>query len=147
MASSGQNETIEQGGLFGDTLVIEINRYERYIQSPQWKAQREAALARAKHCCQLCGVSKWSAQLEVHHLTYENLGNELPADLMVLCEKCHQGTHDRWSFFQSLREQRAYVEAHWKELNERAAALWGENWWMNESEISALEKLSSLFRR
>lgn len=29
----------------------------------------------------------------MHHLTYENLGNEKDEDLMLLCETCHQYMH------------------------------------------------------
>lgn len=28
-------------------------------------------------------------RLEVHHLTYEHFGDELPEEIVVLCEKCH----------------------------------------------------------
>ncbi|MGH2369964.1 MAG: hypothetical protein ACRDI2_17430 [Chloroflexota bacterium] len=30
---------------------------------------------------------------EVHHLTYERLGDELPEDLAALCAPCHRGAH------------------------------------------------------
>ena len=32
--------------------------------------------------------------LHTHHKTYKNLGNERPADLVVLCASHHQGVHD-----------------------------------------------------
>ena len=33
--------------------------------------------------------------LHVHHLTYKRLGDELPSDLMVLCETHHKEQHRR----------------------------------------------------
>lgn len=31
-----------------------------------------------------------TSRLHVHHRTYERLGEELPEDLVVLCEVCHE---------------------------------------------------------
>ncbi len=42
-----------------------------------------------KYTCARCGRIKSAANLQVHHLTYERLGNELPSDLQVLCHACH----------------------------------------------------------
>lgn len=33
--------------------------------------------------------------LEVHHRTYERVGNERPADVIALCKACHEKHHDR----------------------------------------------------
>ena len=61
--------------------------YHAYMQSPEWRRRREAALQRAGHRCQVCNGSE---NLQAHHRTYENLGNELPGDLTVLCDECHR---------------------------------------------------------
>jgi 5-methylcytosine-specific restriction endonuclease McrA len=130
--------------VFGESLSIEINPYEQYLRSAQWKARRAQALDRAGDCCQKCGVSKWSRQLEVHHLTYARLGEELPQDLIVLCSECHSSTHLEWAVLKTVRQKREYVEANWKELNEQARGLWGDGWWMNETQMSVIEKLVSM---
>jgi hypothetical protein len=65
--------------------------YQRYLASPGWQATRQEALMRAGRRCRHCGAPD---ALEVHHLTYERLGNERPDDLAVLCRDCHQLEHD-----------------------------------------------------
>lgn len=65
--------------------------YSEYLRSPRWKDTREGALTRAGGHCQLCRSTK---SLNVHHNTYERVGNELPEDLVVLCRKHHEAFHD-----------------------------------------------------
>jgi hypothetical protein len=64
--------------------------YTKYLQTPTWKAQRTAALRRAKWACEKCASKR---QLQVHHRTYERLGAERPGDLVVLCVGCHEDQH------------------------------------------------------
>lgn len=66
--------------------------YKDYLQTDHWKAIRAQALARANYRCQ---VSNSTYRLQVHHRTYENLGNERPEDVVVLCEECHALYHKR----------------------------------------------------
>lgn len=65
--------------------------YERYIQSPEWEAFRERILAERGRTCQRCG--KIADPPHIHHLHYRNFGHELPADVQVLCEPCHDEIH------------------------------------------------------
>jgi len=65
--------------------------YQSYLNSAWWKAQREKALERATYRCQLCNNP--DDVLQVHHRTYERLGEELPEDLTVLCKSCHYWFH------------------------------------------------------
>jgi hypothetical protein len=46
-------------------------------------------LRSADYRCERCGSPGDARSLEVHHLTYERLGRELPEDLMVVCWPCH----------------------------------------------------------
>ena len=64
--------------------------YAVYIQSEDWKRKADAAKKKAGYKCQVCnrGTSE-VLQLEAHHRTYENLGNELASDITVLCNECH----------------------------------------------------------
>ena len=64
--------------------------YSEYIQSDAWKMRRQRALALAENHCQVCNSP---ARLEVHHNTYERLGHERDADLVVLCHDCHKMFH------------------------------------------------------
>ena len=61
--------------------------YHEYIQSEAWKERARAAKRRAKGRCQLCNSDQ---HLNAHHRTYERLGAELPEDITVLCDECHE---------------------------------------------------------
>lgn len=66
--------------------------YDRYLLSDCWRATRKAALERAENACQVCNGAE---RLQVHHRTYDRVGVEREADLIVLCEKCHILFHKR----------------------------------------------------
>lgn len=65
--------------------------YSEYLKTEWWQQRRAKALAYAEHRCQVCNSDK---RPEVHHRTYERLGHERAADLVVLCRDCHQLFHD-----------------------------------------------------
>lgn len=73
---------------------IDIKRaaYRRYIHSPAWKLNRFGALVRADGCCECCGAP---GRVDVHHKTYERVGEESLGDLQGLCRECHETTHGR----------------------------------------------------
>lgn len=48
-------------------------KYYTYLTSLEWKEKRQKVLVRDNNICQIC---KEKTADEVHHLTYENLGNE-----------------------------------------------------------------------
>ncbi len=66
--------------------------YKEYLKTDHWKITRAAALRRAGYKCEICGSNK---RLNVHHLTYRNIGNERPEDLMVLCYYHHKWIHHK----------------------------------------------------
>lgn len=63
---------------------------EEYLKTKEWKVKRNRALIQAGNRCQVCASTY---RLEVHHRTYERLGDELLSDLVVLCRSCHQHYH------------------------------------------------------
>jgi len=75
-------------------LLLELRTmpYKEYLHTPYWKHRREARLRAAGHRCQLCNSG--SVSLNVHHRTYERLGEELDGDLIVLCRTCHSTFHE-----------------------------------------------------
>lgn len=75
-AGSGPDEQQESG----------IMTYEEYLDSPEWKEKQQAVLERDGHRCVACNRPD---QLEIHHRTYERIGNELLSDLTTLCRACH----------------------------------------------------------
>jgi len=67
------------------------DRYEKYLQSPEWKAKRRLVFKRCGGVCEGCGEIRAT---EVHHLTYEHLGNELLWELAAACRDCHERVHE-----------------------------------------------------
>lgn len=65
--------------------------YKAYLNSPRWQAIRKRLYREYDYKCDRCGSSK---NIQVHHLTYENLGEEKDEDLVVLCQKCHSELHE-----------------------------------------------------
>ena len=65
--------------------------YHASITSPEWNRRRQVALSIAEYRCQLCNSPD---ELTVHHRSYENLGEEKYADLIVLCWPCHRLFHE-----------------------------------------------------
>lgn len=65
--------------------------YLSYLRSSAWKAKRHAAMEAAGYKCWRCigGMAT-----EVHHLTYDRLGDEAPDDLEPLCSDCHKAAHE-----------------------------------------------------
>ena len=68
--------------------TLEFMTYGEYLQTEHWQETRAAALKRAGGRCALC--PRENAPLQVHHRTYERLGEELQEDLVVLCDECHE---------------------------------------------------------
>jgi 5-methylcytosine-specific restriction endonuclease McrA len=65
--------------------------YQTYMASLKWQRRREEAMERAGYQCQDCGAEE---RFDVHHVTYEHLGDEWPEDLVVLCKSCHDVWHE-----------------------------------------------------
>lgn len=65
--------------------------YREYLRTSEWRARRLVALERAEHRCQVCNTPE---RLDVHHRTYEHIGEERDEDLLVLCRGCHGLFHE-----------------------------------------------------
>ena len=78
-----------------------------YLKSAQWKALRLATLKRDHYTCQQCGID--NVPLDVHHIHYNNLGNEPLEDLVCVCRSCHQEIHNllgysRYGYYAILKD-------------------------------------------
>ena len=60
--------------------------YDDYMRSSEWSRRRTQILLRAGYRCEFCNSL---GPLEVHHLTYEHLGDERSWELRALCKPCH----------------------------------------------------------
>lgn len=64
--------------------------YKKYLKSDYWKDIKEQVHKRDNYKCRLCNSEN---NLQVHHKTYEFLGNENLEELITLCKKCHFNIH------------------------------------------------------
>lgn len=64
--------------------------YVEYLKSPQWQDIRQRVFER---CCGICEGCEKNMATEVHHLTYDNVGNELLFELVGVCKSCHDRIH------------------------------------------------------
>lgn len=62
--------------------------YKHYLKGPRWAAKRELWFNTFGKYCRACGTTRGPIQL--HHMTYERLGNERLGDLVALCSNCHK---------------------------------------------------------
>lgn len=71
---------------------IKSMEYHDFLKTPYWKAIAEKVKRKAKNRCQICNGTE---NLNVHHRSYANHGEELYhlEDLMCICKKCHQKHH------------------------------------------------------
>jgi hypothetical protein len=71
-------------------MALQSMPYSEYLKSQEWQEKRKKALRFASFRCQLCNSPE---RLNVHHRTYEHLGQELMGDLITLCNDCHAIFH------------------------------------------------------
>lgn len=65
--------------------------YLRGARSEEWFSIREAVLDRDGGKCRITGDTR---ELQIHHLTYRNVGSEQLSDLVTLCKDAHLVVHD-----------------------------------------------------
>lgn len=64
--------------------------YQGYLETAHWEETKKKILKRDKYKCIRCGKHK---NLNVHHLSYANLGAEKDEDLITFCSYCHYRMH------------------------------------------------------
>lgn len=64
--------------------------YEKYLASPEWQKKREKVLARASGICEGCAEN---SATQIHHLSYEHMGDEYLFELVAVCDACHEKLH------------------------------------------------------
>jgi hypothetical protein len=63
--------------------------YKEYLKTNHWIETRKEKTSKKRRCA-VCGEID---NIDVHHLTYENIGNEKGDDLRKLCRRCHDLAH------------------------------------------------------
>jgi len=75
-----------------DGITLKQAQYREYLQTQHWQWLRADILDKRGAKCEHCGSA---AKIQLHHLTYERLGKELPTDVIILCKDCHGKAHNR----------------------------------------------------
>lgn len=70
---------------------FDYKKYEHYLRTDKWKGFKSEIVNVRGQMCERCGVQ--TTGLDLHHLTYERLFNELPEDVQLLCKTCHRREH------------------------------------------------------
>jgi len=68
-----------------------FNRYNEYLLSEEWSRKRNLILKEDNYNCCICGTEH---DLQVHHIHYNNVGNEHLDDCITLCKHHHIQIHD-----------------------------------------------------
>lgn len=74
--------------------------YDRYMHSKAWERKRQERIEIDNHVCCMCGrpEGKCKNGLQVHHISYQHLGNEIvETELCSLCPTCHRLIHKYYS--------------------------------------------------
>lgn len=64
--------------------------YYAYLKTERWKKIARKRIEKDNYNCTICGTAK---NLQVHHITYENLFHENLYDLVTVCKGCHAEIH------------------------------------------------------
>lgn len=103
--------------------------YLLHLESDAWALKRMAVLGRAQGRCERCGAAP--AQ-DVHHLTYERLGDEPLSDLQALCRRCHKKADEE-------RERQTAQRRYNARLDGWMRARYGDAWEENGIEVDGYD--------
>lgn len=68
-----------------------VQTYQEYLKTKHWRKFKRNYKRQNVYICNLCEENK--KVLDLHHLTYKNVGNESHGDVMYLCRECHKTVH------------------------------------------------------
>lgn len=77
--------------------------YPSYLRSKHWKDVKRRYYSKYGYYCKSCN---WKRNLQLHHRTYKNIGNERLTDLESLCVKCHRMEHGLIKLSQPLKRNK-----------------------------------------
>lgn len=85
--------------------------YKNYLKTSHWKFKRIEIYRKYDRRCTKCGKAIQLRDANVHHLTYDRVGNEEDSDLTLLCIKCHKEVH---GIKTKERKKKSWKERVWK---------------------------------
>lgn len=92
LAFLGWHHAIEKARTMHAQLsLLGFPTYSEYLKSEHWRQRRKKFSAGHPIRCFVCGTRK--RPIELHHLSYDRLGDELDSDLVWLCQRHHSEAH------------------------------------------------------
>lgn len=76
-------------------------QYEAHLKTPKWRKLRLEVFKRDGYKCLECSTKY---NLQAHHLTYDDIGDEKIEQLITLCRKCHEKQHKGELLVRLIRE-------------------------------------------
>ena len=73
------------------TTGEKVDNYNQYLKTEHWKYTRLKVLKKYKNKCYMCS---YDMMIQVHHKTYDRIGNEDVDVLITLCKACHLKVHN-----------------------------------------------------
>lgn len=97
-----------------ETKMAEMRaHYSAYLKSPEWARKRAMVMRRASNTCEGCATNR---AVQVHHKTYEHVGEEFLWELVAVCVECHERLHglddDKVAVLASHYAYKRAIEAH-----------------------------------
>lgn len=106
-------------------LPTDHTTYEAYLKSDHWANRRVSYRVSHPYRCVGCGrIARGKQHLNLHHRSYDHLGDEPDDDLVYLCSPCHRKTHRL----------------------AKKIGLWNAHEWIRRSETEMFEELYRLQR-
>lgn len=65
-------------------------KYNAHLISQKWQKLRKLVFKRSDGFCEGCGVRK---AIQVHHVSYDHMGDEFLWELRAVCLTCHERIH------------------------------------------------------
>ena len=85
---------------------LQTEFYKKYMRSKEWEEKKQERMKIDNFSCVMCGRSREHCRtLQVHHITYKNLGHEnVYTDLCTVCGSYHKKLHN---YYDRIREATA----------------------------------------
>lgn len=68
-----------------------FEKYSKYLDSKEWLKRKKDYYSKHPKECAICRTKQ---DIDLHHMSYRNLGNERDSDLVPLCHPHHEEYHN-----------------------------------------------------
>lgn len=70
------------------------DKYKLYLKTMHWLSKKQETYEFFNHKCYYCKQDVGNFRYNIHHLSYDNLWNEVVGkDIVLVCKSCHSKQH------------------------------------------------------